>query len=119
VVACDPQEAILDDRLKEDHVGFHILYCPSTVLAMMTIWKWPLVQTIYDGYPLEDHFITFYETHILDVDDVEAIGVKKKNNSFHKKKSNVANFEGSIFRIEKVLLEESMHNVGATKCCTQ
>jgi hypothetical protein len=50
---------------------------------------------------------------------VEAIGVKKKNNSFHKKKSNVANFEGSIFKIEKVLLKELVRNVGATKCWTQ
>jgi hypothetical protein len=30
----------------------------------------------------------------------------------------VADFEGSISRIEKVLLEESMHNVGVAKCYT-
>ncbi len=43
------------------------------MLTMMTIWKWSLVQTIHDGYPLEDHLITFNETHILDVDDVGTI----------------------------------------------
>jgi hypothetical protein len=63
--------------------------------------------------------MTFNETHILDVDDVGAIGVKKKKNSFHKNKPTVVDFEGSIFRIEKMFLEESVCNVGATKCCTQ
>ncbi len=29
----------------------------------------------------------------------------------------MADFEGSISRIEKVLLEESVFNVGAAKCC--
>jgi hypothetical protein len=72
------------------------------MLPMMTIWKWLLAQTILDGYPLIEHLITFNETHILDVDDVGVVGVKKKN-SFHKRKRSVANFEGSISRIEKVL----------------
>jgi hypothetical protein len=43
---------------------------------------------------------------------------EKKNYSFHKRKWNIANYESSISRIEKVLLEESMHNVCATTCCT-
>ncbi len=43
VVACDPYEAILDDRLREDHVGPCILYYLSIVLTVMTIWKWSLV----------------------------------------------------------------------------
>jgi hypothetical protein len=42
------------------------------------LWKWLLGQTIRDGYPFKEHLITFNETHILDVDDVGAIGVKKK-----------------------------------------
>jgi hypothetical protein len=29
----------------------------------------------------------------------------------------MGDFEGSIFRIEKVLLEESVCNVGVAKCC--
>ncbi len=53
-----------------------------------------------------------------DVDDVGTIGVENKKYSFHKRKNNVINFEGSISRIEKVLLEESVCNVGAAKCCT-
>ncbi len=70
VVACDPQEAILDDWLGEDHVWFCILYCIMTMSTMMTIWKSPLIQTILDGYPFKKNLITFNETHIPDVDDV-------------------------------------------------
>jgi len=44
----------------------------------MTIWKWLLVQTILDGHPLKEHLMAFNETHILDVDDVRIINVKKK-----------------------------------------
>jgi hypothetical protein len=78
VVACGPHEAVLDDQLKEDHVGLCILYCPTTVLAMVTICKWPSAQKILDGYPFIKHLIAFHETHIPNVDDVGAIGVKKK-----------------------------------------
>jgi hypothetical protein len=35
VVACNSQDAILDDWLREDHVGFYILYYPSTMLVVM------------------------------------------------------------------------------------
>jgi hypothetical protein len=52
-------------------------------------------STILDGYPLIKHLISFNETHIQDVDDVGAIGVKKKKYSFRKRKQNVV--EGSIF----------------------
>ncbi len=65
--------------------------------------------------PLKNLLITFSETHIPHVDDV-GIVVKKKN-SFHKKKWNVVGFEGSISRIEKVLSEELVCNVGVEKCC--
>jgi len=37
--------------------------------------------------------------------------------SFHKMKRSVADLEGSISRIENVLLEEYVRNVGAAKCC--
>jgi hypothetical protein len=46
--------------------------------VVMTIWKWLLVQTILDGYPLKNHLMAFNETHIRDVDDVRVISVKKK-----------------------------------------
>jgi hypothetical protein len=49
---------------------------------------------------------------------VGVVGVKKKKYYVHKRKQNMADFEGSISRIEKVLSEELVHNVGATKCCT-
>jgi hypothetical protein len=78
VVACDPHEAIFDDRLGEDHVGLCILYFLAIMSTMMTIWKWLLVQTILDGHPLKEHLMAFNETHILDVDDVRIINVKKK-----------------------------------------
>jgi hypothetical protein len=52
VIACDPREVVFDNKLGEDHVGVSILYCPNNVSAIMTIWKWPLVQTIVDGYSL-------------------------------------------------------------------
>jgi hypothetical protein len=46
----------------------------------MTFWKWPLVQTILNGYTFIKHLISFNETHIPNVDDVGAIGVEKKKN---------------------------------------
>jgi hypothetical protein len=77
---------LLDDWLGEDHVGLCILYYPMIMLAMMTIWKWPLAQKKFNGYPFIEHLISFNETHILDVDDVGVVRVKKKKYSFHKKK---------------------------------
>jgi hypothetical protein len=53
VIACDPREAVLDNKLGEDHVGVSILYCLNNVLEVMTTWKWPLAQTIMDGYSLK------------------------------------------------------------------
>ncbi len=79
----------------------------------MMIWKWLLIQIILDGYPLKEHLIEFNETHIL-YDDARIVGVKKKNYS-HKKQNNV-DFEGSIFKIEKMLVE-SVCNVSASICC--
>jgi len=80
------------------------------------IWKWLLVQTIFDRCPLREHFIAFNETHILDDDDVKTIGVKKKN-SFHKRKRNDVDSEGFVSRIEKMLLVEFVHSVSALVCC--
>jgi hypothetical protein len=42
VLACDPQEVVLDDRLGDDHVGLCILYCLMTMSIVMTTWKWLL-----------------------------------------------------------------------------
>jgi hypothetical protein len=84
VVACDPYESILDDWLGKDHVGLCILYCPTTMSKLMTIWKWSVAQTILDGYPFIKHLISFNETHITNVDDVGVIGVRKRNIPFIK-----------------------------------
>ncbi len=91
MVACDPHEAIIDDRFGEDHVGLCILYYLATILVVMTIWKWPLAQTILNGYSLKEHFIAFNETYIPYVDDVGAVGMKKNKYSFHKKKQSFIN----------------------------
>jgi hypothetical protein len=61
--------------------------------------------------------MAFNETHVPNVDDVGTIGAKKKK-SFHKKKWNITNYEGYVSRIEKMLLEEFVHNVGVAMCCT-
>jgi hypothetical protein len=82
VIACFPQDIVLDDRLGEDHVGLCILYCLTIVSILVTICKWLLIQTILDGYLFIKHFITFHETHILDVDDVGVVGVKGEKNPF-------------------------------------
>jgi len=84
----------------------------------MTICQWPLAQIILDGYPLIEHLIAFDDTHIPNVDDMGEIGVKKTKYSFHKRKQSVVGFKGSISRIEKVLLDEFVRNVGVAKCCT-
>ncbi len=52
VVTCNPHEAVLDDQLGKDHVGFYTLYCHVNMSEMMTIWKWLLTQKILDGYAL-------------------------------------------------------------------
>jgi len=53
--------------------------------------------------PFIEHLTSFNETYIPDVDDMGAIGVKKKKYSFHKNKWNIVDFECSISRIDKVL----------------
>jgi hypothetical protein len=61
--------------------------------------------------------MAFNETHVPNVDDVGAIGVKKKK-SFHKKKWNITNYEGYVSRIKKTLLKEFVRNVGVVMCYT-
>jgi hypothetical protein len=51
VVACNPQEAILDDRLGEDHVGLCILYCPTTMSIVMTIGNGHWLKQFLMGTP--------------------------------------------------------------------
>jgi len=77
-IAKGPSEIVFNDWLGEDHVGLYILYCPMIMSIVMSFWKWSLSQTILDGYPFKEYFIALNETHILNVDDVGVVGVKKK-----------------------------------------
>jgi hypothetical protein len=51
----------------------------------MTIWRWPLSETILDGHSLKA-FLEFYdENHISYVEEGK-IGMNKKQYTFHKRK---------------------------------
>jgi hypothetical protein len=63
-------------------LGLNILHCPSNVVAVMTIWKWSLSQTILDGHSLRQFLIPYNENHILVVDEEGEIGVRKKQYMF-------------------------------------
>jgi len=78
VIAFNLMEVVFDDQLGEDHVGLRILYCLGIVLVIMMIWKWPLSQTIFNGYSLQEHLMTHNEGHVLDADEVGVVGMKKK-----------------------------------------
>jgi hypothetical protein len=44
----------------------------------MTIWKWPLSQTILDGFILRELLISYDETHVPTINDDGQINVRKK-----------------------------------------
>jgi len=52
----------------------------------MTIWKWPLSQTILDGHFLSSLFIPYGEHHVSK-DNEKVVGVKKKFTFFFEKKT--------------------------------
>jgi hypothetical protein len=54
VIACDPKEAVINNKLGEDHVGVSILYCLSDVSIVMIIWKWSFAQIFWMGAPLDN-----------------------------------------------------------------
>jgi hypothetical protein len=41
---------ILDDIFGDDHVSLTIFYCVRNILAVMTIWKWPLALTTMEDF---------------------------------------------------------------------
>ncbi len=86
VIVYDPMEAILNDKLGEDHVGLCIMYCLVIVSTVMMISKWPLSRTIIDGYFLQKHLVKSSEVIVLDIDEMGVIGVRKKQYTFHKRK---------------------------------
>jgi hypothetical protein len=47
VTTFDPKEAIFDDILGDDHVSLTIIYYLGDISTVMSIWKWPLVQTTF------------------------------------------------------------------------
>jgi hypothetical protein len=53
---------------------------------VMIIWKWPLVQTIVDGYSLKQLLIFYNESNIPTIDEEGEIGVRKKQYTFQKRK---------------------------------
>jgi hypothetical protein len=52
----------------------------------MMISKWPLSQTIVDGYSLRKHLVKYSERFVPDIDEVGVISVRKNIYTFHKKK---------------------------------
>jgi hypothetical protein len=63
-----------------------ILYFLNNVSTVMTIWKWPLAQTIVDGYSLRQLLVSCDESKIPTIDEEGEIGVRKKQYNFQKKK---------------------------------
>jgi hypothetical protein len=67
-------------------VGVSIISCPTEKSQIMSIWKWPLIKTLFWGHPLSTLFWLYDENHVLDVDEEGDICVKKK--SLYKKKQS-------------------------------
>lgn len=63
----NPKEVILDNILRDDHVSFTILDYPGDVLAIMIIWKWPLVQTTMEGFSLKELLLSYDESYVLEL----------------------------------------------------
>jgi hypothetical protein len=101
-MACDPREEVLDNKLGEDHVGVNILYCPNNVLEVMTTSKWPLAQTIMDGYSLRQLLVSYDESKIPIVDEKGKFDVRKKEYTFHKRNRSVGHSNCLVLRIEKL-----------------
>jgi len=118
VTVSDPRESILDDILGHDHDGLTIFYLHGDILAIMTIWKWSLIQTTMEGFLLKEFLLSYDENYVLKVDVEGMIGVKKNKYSFNKRKQKEIVFVNFVLRIEKVLNDKSCHGIGATMCCS-
>jgi hypothetical protein len=44
----------------------------------MIIWKWPLFQTILDGFTIREILVSYDEIHVPTIDDEGQIDVRKK-----------------------------------------
>jgi hypothetical protein len=69
IVACDLKELVLDDDLGEINVGVTILNYPNDRSQIMSIWRWPLLETILDGHFLSSLLIAYDEHHVLEDDE--------------------------------------------------
>jgi hypothetical protein len=85
VISCDPKEVVFDNQLGEDHVGVNILYCLNNISMVITIWKWPLAQTIVDRYSIRQLFVSYDECNIPTIDEEGKIVVRKKQYTFQKR----------------------------------
>ncbi len=57
----------------------------------MIIWKWPLFQTILDGFTIREILVSYDEIHVPTIDDEGQIDVRKKQYTFQKKKQKNVN----------------------------
>jgi hypothetical protein len=67
---------------------------------------------------VEKNKISSCDNHIYDVDAREKLVFKKKQYTFHKKKWKALYFDVSMSRMDKLLSEESICNVGSVVCCS-
>jgi hypothetical protein len=108
---------MLNDDLGEDHVGIIILYCPCDI-STMSIWRWALSHTILHGHYLKALLKSYDDNNIFDVDVEGTICLKKKKNTFHKRKRKALDVDVLMSRINKLLFEESIRTIGTTVCCS-
>ncbi len=88
IVTCDPKKLILDNNLGEIDVGVTILSCANDRSQIMSIWRWPLSQTIIDGHCLLSFLIAYDEHHVSKEDKgVVSAHLKQKIKHFFKEKT--------------------------------
>jgi hypothetical protein len=79
-------EEILDDFLGHDHVNLTILSYLGDISTIMTIEKWPLIQTTMEGFFLKEFLLSYDENYVPKVDVEGMISVKEKK--YHSSKKN-------------------------------
>jgi hypothetical protein len=67
---------------------------------------------------LKVFFKSYNDNHIFDVDAEGEVGVKKKQYIFHNKKKKALDFDVSMSRMDKLLSEESICDVGVVFHCS-
>jgi hypothetical protein len=117
IIACDLRELVLDDDLGETNVGVTILNCPNDRSQIMSIWRWPLSQTILDGHFLLSLLIAYDEHHLLEEDE-GVVGVKKKVHTFLKRKQRESKYEAFLSKIDLFLNNESICSMSSNYCCS-